>query len=449
MKKLFTAALLLSGTVLSFCLPSPSKRGMCYNSFTEDEVKVLEDSNITWAYNWYQNPGKDKIGPDHKIEFMPMIWGAGEDFDDMVTRTKEYLAANKNIKCLLGFNEPMMKAQYGGCALTPKEAAEKWPVLEQIAEEYKVELAGPALTWGFEPLSDGKIYGAPEAWMDEFISEYKKLNKNREPRYDYIVLHSYMDYPSAVMWFCSTYGNRYNKKVLLTEFCAWDQDPNQIPHQDKNEQITAMTQKVEAMDTEEIVEGYAWFMSHAEAEKIPYNSVFTKKGSDGSLTDLGKVYLYMTDVSRNRTFTTKEIIPAYEYASSSNYNTTVGEKCDDGLRFNTPVGIMPATDRGDKKLYKKIPLELGNFSNKRFANYKVNIPSSKKYTVSLRIMTDREELYIISADGKEIVQKEIPSTKGKWKTVTLEAELNEGIQEIQIKTLGNARTAKFYWFTIE
>ncbi|MCR5218274.1 glycosyl hydrolase [Treponema sp.] len=426
-----------------------SKRGLCYNSLSEKERSCLENSNVSWGYNWYQNPGDSGLGPEKAVDFLPMIWGGGEDFEDMIKRTEEYLFTHKNVKCILGFNEPMMKKQYGGCELTPAEAAEKWPQLESLALKFNTKLASPALTWGFEPLSDGIVYGSPEMWMDTFIEEYKKLNKGKEPHYDYLALHSYMDYPSAVMWFCSTYGSRYNKKVLLTEFCAWDQDQNQIPHQDKYEQISSMTQKVEAMDSEDIVAGYAWFMSHAQVKNIPYNSIFTKINSKGKLTELGQVYLYMTDVSKDKLYKTEQIIPACAYSSSSNYNREKGNKCDDGERFNTPVGIACASDKKNKKIFKEIPLELGNFKNKRFASYKVEIPADGDYKFTLRILTDDEEAYAVSCDGIMIAEKVIPSTKAKWKDIELEGQLTKGIHQIKISTEGNAKKAKFYWFKIE
>lgn len=455
MKKIIVSFALVFIAFSVFALPSankttaPSKRGICYNSFSQQEIDVLEKSNVSWGYNWYQSSGSERIGPEQNIEFMPMIWGAGEDFDDMVKRTREYLSEHKNVRCILGFNEPMMKGQYGGCDLTPKEAAKKWPVLEKIAADFDVLLAGPALTWGFEPLSDGKIYGAPEEWMDEFIRQYKKMNRKREPRFDFLVLHSYMDYPSAVMWFCSTYAARYGKKVMLTEFCAWDQDPNQKPHQSLWEQTVAMSQKVEAMDSEDCVESYAWFMSHAAVNEVPFNSVFSERDSDGKLTELGAVYLNMVDVSKKNVFSQEEVIPAFKYASSSNYNKTVGTKCDDGVRFNTPVGLALATDNSNQEIFNDIPLELSDFSNKRFASYMLNLPETRTYKMKLRLLTDNTEIFTVSSDGTELAKLELSGTNGEWKTVELNVPLEKGTHEILIKSLGNARKVKFYWFAVD
>jgi hypothetical protein len=157
----------------------------------------------------------------------------------------------------------------------------------------------------------------------------------------------------------------------------------------------------------------------------------------------------MADVSRPEKFSTGQLIPAYLYASSSNYNRTVGKKCDDGERFNTLVGLAEATDTSDAEIFAKLPLELGDFSNKRFADYLVDVKQSGNHKVSLRICTDREELYIINVDGTTVAQQELPFTGGEWKTLQLDAMLSEGEHVIQIKTLGNARVAKFYWLKID
>ena len=418
-----------------------NKRGMCYNFFTPQEVAVMDTSKVTWCYNWAQSPQED---PASKMEFMPMVWGAGKDFEAMVSAARAYLSTHSEVKVLLGFNEPMMKNQYGGCDLTPAEAAKLWPKLEALAKEFNIELASPALTWGFEKLSDGKIYGAPEEWMNAFIKAYKKKNR-RAPRFDYLVLHSYMDYPSAVMWFCDKYSQMYNKKVLLTEFCAWDQDQNQTPHKSAAEQMSSMTQKVEAMDNDPNVAGYAWFMSHAAVDTVPFNSVFTQFKSDGSLTPLGKVYLNMSTCDKSVWYKPGDKIAASEYVASSNYNMTVGEKPEDGVRFNTCIGIDVA-DEDARESDEAFPLMLGNFSNRRFADYQIEFSEDKTYSLELRILSDKPQIFTVLCDGESVYSAELEATGEKWKTVTVPVTLKNGLHTIRIKTEGNARTVKFYWF---
>ncbi|MBP3773084.1 MAG: hypothetical protein J6I53_10415 [Treponema sp.] len=439
-------SLLLAGCIFSSFGESrlPSKRGLCYNELTAGELAVLKAGKVTWGYNWAPGDATEGIGGG-KFAFMPMIWGAGEDFEDMFSKAEEYLASHPEAEFLLGFNEPMMKNAYGGCDLTPHDAAVLWVRLEELAKKYGLALVSPALTWGFEPLTgDGKVYGAPEEWMDAWAAEFKALH-GREPHYDYVALHSYMDYPSAVMWFCDHYSAYFKKPVLLTEFCAWDSDQNQTPHKSPEGQISSMTQKVEALESDENVAGYAWFMSHAEVDKVPFNSVFLKKGGNGAMTYLGTIYVNQSALDKSRWYATGEQIPAYCYVSSSNYNTTVGEKAEDGVRFNTPLGISVNTD---KKSAETIPLELGDFTSRRFADYQVRVDASKDYKLTLRYQADKEQQLFVSSDGKEIFHGVLKPSK-KWREATFTVPLEKGEQIIQLKSLGNAKSAKIVWFSLK
>ncbi len=441
-KKMFALTLALSAVFAGFSLPA--KRGLCYNDLNSAELSQLKKSGVRWGYNWAGSEENPEIGGDD-FAFMPMIWGGGKDFEEMYERAEKYLASHPEAEFLLGFNEPMMKNQYGGCDLTPGEAAVLWVRLENLAEKYKVALVSPALTWGFEPLTgDGKIYGAPEEWMNAWFSEFETLY-GRKPRFDYLALHSYMDYPSAVVWFCNHYSEYFQKPVLLTEFCAWDSDQNQTPHKSLQGQISSMTQKLEALEANENVAGYAWFMSHAAVDKVPFNSIFKEKGADGALTELGKIYLTQCSLDKNRRFTAGEVIPAYCYVSSSNYNTTVGEKGEDGVRFNTPLGLALNTD---KKTEKTIALEIGDFTSRRFADYQVRIEETKSYRLTLRYQADKEQQFFVSADGKEILHS-VLAPAGKWKEAAFTLQLEEGEHIIQLKSLGNAKNVKIVSFSLK
>ena len=149
MKKLITAAILTAAALSLATAQNFPKRGLCYNSLNDAEMKSMEGGNVAWGYNWAQSPASDeeKIGPGKQMDFFPMIWGGNQDFKAMYDKAREYLQKTPGVKVLLGFNEPMMKNRYGGCDLTPKTAAKLWPYLEALADEFNLELAGPALTW--------------------------------------------------------------------------------------------------------------------------------------------------------------------------------------------------------------------------------------------------------------------------------------------------------------
>ena len=272
------------------------KRGLCYNSLNEAEIKVLSKSDVSWVYNWATHPSatEDTLFQKYGIEFIPMQWGLSSN--QSLSELREYYTKHPDCKYLLGYNEPNLGAGVGGSGITPADAAADWRNLEDLADEFDLELVGPALQYSGETLSDGQVYATPKAWMDAFISEFKKLY-GRDPRYDYFCLHCYMNWPQAQEGYLKEYYNgvsAYNKKIWLTEFCAWEYN-NGGQNESMSAQTSSMVTKVAFMDGYEGVARYAWFMSHGSVSAIPYNSIFTAKGSNGTLTSIGKAYLNYSD----------------------------------------------------------------------------------------------------------------------------------------------------------
>lgn len=269
-----------------------NKRGLCYESLNEAEIKVLAKSAVSWVYNWGTHPSttEDELFTKYGIEFIPMQWGLSSENSRKELRA--YYKSHPNCKYLLGYNEPNLGAKDGGSGITPSAAAADWKNLEEIAQEFNLELVGPALQFSGEKLSDGKIYSTPKMWMDEFIKEYESLYKTA-PRYDYFSLHCYMNWPVAQENYLKEYYNgksAYNKKIWLTEFCAWE-DNNGGQNESMASQTLSMSEKLEFMDSYDGVEKYAWFMANGNTNSIPFNSIFSTKNSDGTLTTLGQSYL--------------------------------------------------------------------------------------------------------------------------------------------------------------
>lgn len=275
------------------------KRGLCYNHLNAAEAAALkgtksqsdaEANSLCWVYNWAL-PSDDAEYARLKangIEFVPMAWGATFSEADL----RAFYKAHPECNYLLGFNEPMMTGKDGGCAMTPEQAANLWPRLEALADEFGLKLVSPALTYGYEKVG-GTVYGTPEAWMDAFIKAYQKKH-GKDPRFDYLALHCYMNWPEAMEGYCKRYAEMYGKQVWLTEFCAWEYD-NGGQNESMEAQTKSMQEKVAWLDKSSYVARYAWFMSHGNKDSIPYNSIFVAdnktKDGDGSLTDLGKAYL--------------------------------------------------------------------------------------------------------------------------------------------------------------
>ena len=271
---------------------SDNKRGLCFEKLNEAEIKVISESNVKWVYNWGTHPSdaEDALLQKYGVLYIPMQWGSPSAQNLAELRT--YYTNHPECKYLLGYNEPNLGGSVGGSGIPPKKAAQDWDKLEAIADEFGLELVGPALQYSGEKLSDGKIYSTPKAWMDAFISEYKKLHDGKEPRFDYFCLHCYMNWPAAQSGYVKEYVGEYGKKVWLTEFCAWEYN-NGGQNESAAKQKESMIEKVNFLDSYEGADKYAWFMSSQHTNDIPFNSLFPKVGSDGSLTSLGESYFYL------------------------------------------------------------------------------------------------------------------------------------------------------------
>lgn len=267
------------------------RRGLCYNALNAAEVEALSGSQVRWLYNWHYecSPEEDAMFMEADLDYVPMAWGAQWDEEAM----RAYYGRHPGARYLLGYNEPNMGEDFGGCFMTPAEAARDWERLERVAEDFGLELVSPALTYSGVTLRDGKLYSSPREWMDAFIEEYKALHGGRAPRYDYLAIHSYMNWPQAVEGFCREYYGIYGKRIWLTEFCAWEFD-NGPQIESMRAQTDSMKEKLLFLDRWEGIFRYSWFMSHGATDTVPYNSVFVRKGGDGTLTSLGKEYLGWT-----------------------------------------------------------------------------------------------------------------------------------------------------------
>lgn len=383
-------------------IDSTKKRGFCFEVLSDAQVIQLENGGkVSWAYNWGTNPQDKKDGSSSKriggrgakIAYFPMMWG---DLSESEEKLRVYLKANPQTEYLLGFNEPNLTQKVGGCNIPPKRAAELWPMLEAIAAEFNLALVSPAMQYSGEALSDGKVYNTPESWLDEFIKEYGAMNGGKKPRMDYLALHCYMDYPgSQVDFYCRHYSKMYGLKIFLTEFCAWENQNKQL---DEMWQAQTMAQKIEAMDQDECVAGYAWFMADGNYGALPWNSFFKGKTSP-ELSLAGKVYAYLSNSSGEEVFAEGKEIPVCSYVRSSNYQRA------ENAPYAFPWNFF---ENDDLQYEREFPLAL-TFGRKQFAEYQIDVPQNGSYEIQARYKLN-----------------------GQWKTQAVQTvELEEGNQTIR------------------
>ena len=407
--------------------PNFRKRGICYNNVPQGVAEEMARGGVTWGYNWASTPSNNYIGKGKTLNYYPMQWG---DFSNITAL--ENNIKNSNADVLLGFNEPMMTGKDGGCTMTPTRAAELWPQLELLVKKYNMKLASPALTYGYEKVG-GVVYGSPEAWMDKFINEYKRLNNGRKPRFDYITLHSYMNWPGAVTDYVSKYAKRYGVKSLLTEFCAWEQDGSE-PWNNINKlekelfpdfsfQQASMTQKVEAMDQNPNVAGYAWFIANGNADKTPWNALF----SGSTSTEIGKVYSFMSTSNTEKYYQPDVFIPAAQYVTSCNYDMSQNDAYGNRIIYGTST---------DTEFSAVLPVEIRRFKSPCFANYLINVPQAGTYTITLRFRSSGDT-EIVATCGGSSVKAQMASTNGQWVDRSFDITLQAGQQALQLAATGN------------
>jgi hypothetical protein len=324
----------------------------------------------------------------------------------------------------------------GGCAMLPSRAAALWPKLEALAEECNVALVSPAMTYSgynFGTEENKIIYGTPDSWLDEFISEYKKNNEGKEPRMDYIALHSYMAWPSAIIWYCENYAKMYNKPILLTEFCAWHDEGVPIT---ENWQAQKLAQKIEAMDKNPYIAGYAWFKADGTVNERPWNSLFTENKENLSLC--GLIYQHLGSNDVNKWFEENKGIPAVSYISSSNYDMEKGKSADDGEKFENPLEFEKSTDSESQK---QVPLVISSFKENAYVKYQIEVMEEGSYEIYIRYLSEKNKYLKIN---NELIN--IASSNGQWKTGKVEVQLEKGAQTICIQSDSSANNVKLAWF---
>jgi hypothetical protein len=251
-----------------------AKRGIAYNLTSAADLKALAPG-VSWFYNWGTAPENnlkvDALKSTYQMDYIPMVWGAGNDTAAMTT----YLLANPGIKYLLLMNEPNLVDQAN---LSPAAAAALWPKYEAIAKATGVKLVGPAITWG--TLAG---YSDPVVWMDAFIAAYKAANNGASPQIDYLAFHWY-DYGLA--------GQldrllKYGKPFWVTEMANWHSGNDGAQIDTLAKQKTQMTEMVKVCEDRADVFRYAWFIGRM-APDPHFTSLL---GADGVLSELGALYV--------------------------------------------------------------------------------------------------------------------------------------------------------------
>jgi hypothetical protein len=396
------------------------KRGVSYEIPYIEDLPVLS-KGVSWFYNWGVTPGNSAVAAisDEYMDYVPMTWNNGYNR----TNLRNYLTTHPKVKYILGFNEPNFTAQAN---MTPTQAAAAWPELEAIANEFNLKIVGPAVNYA--PGGSGSVtengvnYTDPWKYYDAFFAACTNC------RVDYVAVHSYMNDPSAVVWYVNQFISKYNKPVWLTEFCAWEYKAPMTTSKTEGYayQKDGMIRKIEQLELNPMVAKYAWFIPRTSNEiGFPYMQLLRNLQTDsayeivgkGVLTELGKIYVNMSSFDSTHYFGVNEQIPAKDYMQSFY------------------VKLEASTD-----LASTIPIQVAGFEGGIFVDYFVDVPSAGVYPLSLRIATNAgvNPRFTISSNETELTTQEVSSTGGltNWDIRTIQVTLAAGKQTIRISSNG-------------
>ena len=361
------------------------KRGIAYGNHSEADLAAIS-GGLSWWYNWYHQPDSKVAGvyQNYNMDFVPMTWN--NSFNEAGMRA--YYAAHPEAKYLLAFNEPNFTAQAN---MKPSQVAAAWPRLEAIAQDFNLEIVGPAVNWcGDCVTEDGVKFTNPYAYLDTFLSICPDC------KVDYIAVHNYMCYTGALSSYIDGF-KKYGKKIWLTEYACWDQSNITLTMQ-KN----LMKGSIDYLENDTMVFRYAWFTGNRSGA-YPYLDIYAPQS--GKLTELGQFYVdYKAFVPDTNYFATVPVRIEAEHYSKMKGISTEAVTDFDGV---DNVGWI---DPGD------------------WLEYNIDIPATGDYYIYFRISSNAATSIILKIDGQNSDTLIVPYSGGwqSWKTLGLVTELPEG-----------------------
>lgn len=392
MKKTFILISALCFTLLSFGQIKNPKRGISYGYHSEADLQAISGS-LSWWYNWANTPetAVADIFENYDMDFVPMTWNASYS----LSKLRDFYTKHPEARFLLGFNEPNFRDQAN---MTPSQAAAAWPGLEAIADEFGLELVGPAVNWCGNCVSEGGItFTNPYDYLDAFFEACVDC------RVDYLAVHNYMCYAGPLVDYLEGF-RKYGKKIWLTEFACWDQSTITLDMQ-KNLLIGAL----DHLDNDSLIYRYSWFTGRS-GSTTPHIDLF--ENEPGKLSELGELYVNYNPVHDTSLFT-----PVPDRIEAENYSTMSGISLEGTSDFDG-IANVGWIDGGD------------------WLEYNLELSDSGSYYLYLRIAaTASSSISVLANDSLKSVV-DFSSTGGwqKWKTLQSQIDLDSGKVKLRLLT---------------
>lgn len=401
----------------AFAQDKSYKRGVSYEIPYEEDFTSLS-KGVSWFYNWGGQP-KDHINTcllEAGVDFVPMAWNGGYNENAL----RSYLQTHPNVKYILGFNEPNFKSQAN---MTPAEAVAAWPRLQKIADDFDLKIVSPAVNF-----SADAPYQDPNTWLDEF---FRLLPS--DARVDYVAVHCYMPYPSALMWYIGKF-KKYGRPIWLTEFCAWD-NFWEIPGDQPSNQMRYMVDAINYLESDPDVYRYAWFIPRtAESNKYPYMQLL-EDNAPGVLTALGKVFVSMSSQDKFHYFQIDEKIPAEHYTSM---NIVDVKNSDD---WKGSIMLRPTTDMDGE-------LEIYDFNDNKWVEYNIDVSQTANYSFCFRYATSvgAECKFFLDGVEKKVLSFASTLADENWtESVFSGVELEAGKHTVRLQVV-NGNLCLNWWY---
>jgi len=365
------------------------KRGVAFNNLTEQQLELLSPG-VSWAYNWGLSVSNYTNFENNGIDYIPMEWA-----NINVTNTRNFLTAHPEIKYILGFNEPNLADQAN---MAPQTAAQLWPNLQQIAQEFNLKIVGPAVNYSatYDPFQ----------WYNDFFAACPDC------QVDYVAVHLYMTSASSIQSNLAKF-KQWGKPIWFTEFCILDNTTTVAA------QSQFMVQTLNYLETDPDIFRYSWFKADGGS------SSWSLFNSSGALTPIGEIYTHMSSYDSTYYFTTDQQIPATQY-----------------LRMNG-VNMEKTTDESGY-------INLCGMGTSSWMDYNVDIPEDGEYNIFFRNSTEYaidNSVIDISVNGTTAgTMNFVQQGQNIWNTQSCKATFTQGKQTIRLHFTRNG--LRLNWFSI-
>lgn len=389
-----------------------TKRGFSFNTISVPDVLMLGNGCV-WAYNWgvSANAAIGALFGDLEMDFCPMGW-SGLNADAV----RAYVAAHPNTKYLLGMNEPNLTDQAN---MTPAQAAERWQDYVDLSKELNLKLISPALNYG--TLTG---YNDPIVWLDEFFTLVNPDDIHG------IAIHAYMNSGGGMKSFIDRF-RKYGKPIWFTELAC-----NFNPRPSVQQQIALMNDICNYMESDLLVERYAWFMLRGGPQDV--NNALANNQNPPQLTQLGTLYNALSSQDKNVWYVENQTVEAEKY-SSINCAESVGQE-----GFEAIPAIRITTDVAGF-------CDMTGLKEDTWLEYQIDVPATGTYRFQLRysVALDSEMDLLINGN----VQKTLSLTRSAdvsttWVTLEENLPLQKGQHTLRLSVTQGSCAINWLRFAI-